>query len=273
MTQPARMAATRRHGLMTAALLTVALTGTACTGVARGSADREGRPGRTGAAWVADGGYVRSFLLDAGGEGGVVLVDAGSETDAATIRGVLAAMGRTVRDVSTILLTHAHLDHVAGVPAFPDATVMALDAEVPLVQGEVEARSPFGRSPLGWFFRVEKGLRVHRALHDGETLTVGALAFRVHALPGHTDGSAAYACGDLLFLGDAAYGRGPDLLEGPKWVFSHDIGQGEAALAALADRIDRQREQPAWLLPAHTPPVAGIAPLKDFARAVKTRRP
>jgi len=222
-------------------------------------------PERIGAAWVADTGYVRAFALDAGPAAGVVLVDAGSEGDAAAIRRVLAAMGRSPEAVSTVLLTHAHLDHMAGLSAFPSAKVMALADEVPLAHGEVEARSPFGRSPLGWFFRVGKGLRVSRSLHDDETLAIGNLTIHVFALPGHTDGSAAYACGDLVFLGDAAYGAGPDRLEGPRWVFSHDIPQGEASLAGLAERLEDLSPAPTWLVPSHTPPVAGLGPLARWA--------
>ena len=232
----------------------------------------EGAPERIGAAWVADSGYVRAFALDAGPAAGVVLVDAGSEGDAAAIRRVLAAMGRTPDAVSTVLLTHAHLDHVAGLGAFPRAKVMALADEVPLAQGELEARSPFGRSPLGWFFKVGKGIRITRSLADGETFAIGNLAFRVFALPGHTDGSAAYACGDLLFLGDAAYGNGPDRLEGPRWVFSHDVPQGEASLAGLADRLGGVSPAPTWLLPSHTPPVAGMAPLVRWAGQWRSSR-
>ncbi|MEB3298776.1 MAG: MBL fold metallo-hydrolase [Candidatus Sericytochromatia bacterium] len=220
---------------------------------------------RIGSAWVADTGYVRAFALDAGADAGVVLIDAGNEKDAAALMRVLAAMGRTAADVSAIFLTHGHVDHLAGCEAFPRAQVLAMGAEVPLIQGEVEARSPFGRSPLGCFFRPDGGLRVSRGLSDKEVTRIGDLRIEAHAVPGHTDGTAAYLVGPLLFLGDAAYAGADGRLEGPRWFFSHDTEQGTKALAALARRLDDRPDlELSWLVPSHTPALQGVAALRAW---------
>ena len=52
-------------------------------------------------------------------EGGAVLVDAGMDPEATALKAELAAMGLSPDDVHTVLLTHAHGDHTAGLGQFP----------------------------------------------------------------------------------------------------------------------------------------------------------
>lgn len=64
----------------------------------------------------------------------VTLVDAGYPNDAKALFASLAAIGRRPEDVEAIVLTHAHLDHMGGIPAFRDRH------DVPVLTGEEEAR-------------------------------------------------------------------------------------------------------------------------------------
>lgn len=64
----------------------------------------------------------------------VTLVDAGYPNDAKALFSSLAAIGRRPEDVQAIVLTHAHLDHMGGIPAFRDRHA------VPVLTGEEEAR-------------------------------------------------------------------------------------------------------------------------------------
>ena len=64
----------------------------------------------------------------------VTLVDAGYPNDAKALFASVEAIGRRVEDVQAIVLTHAHLDHMGGIPAFRERH------DVPVLTGEEEAR-------------------------------------------------------------------------------------------------------------------------------------
>lgn len=62
----------------------------------------------------------------------VTLVDAGYPNDSKALFASLEELGRRPEDVRAIALTHAHLDHMGGIPAF-----RALH-DVPVLTGEEE---------------------------------------------------------------------------------------------------------------------------------------
>ncbi|HSQ61747.1 MAG TPA: hypothetical protein VLM85_00975, partial [Polyangiaceae bacterium] len=96
------------------------------------------------------------------------------------------------------------------------------------------------------------GIHVTRALHDGEKVEVGDKEVRVFAIPGHTAGSAAYLVAGVLFLGDSAGMRSDGKLAGAPWLFSDDHAQNHASLAALAKRLEPERDGILAIAPAHT---------------------
>jgi glyoxylase-like metal-dependent hydrolase (beta-lactamase superfamily II) len=67
-------------------------------------------------------------------EGGVGLVDAGSDREAVAIRTALTRLGMTPADVRVILVTHAHNDHAAGTLAFANATVYTLEPDAAVIR-------------------------------------------------------------------------------------------------------------------------------------------
>jgi glyoxylase-like metal-dependent hydrolase (beta-lactamase superfamily II) len=95
-----------------------------------------------GAVQVKDG--MVSVGLIPSGDGQVKLVDCGNDPKAKAILVGLSQMGLGHEAVRTILLTHAHPDHIAGCTAFPDAEVFAMAAEQSLLEGRTAARSPIG---------------------------------------------------------------------------------------------------------------------------------
>ena len=84
-----------------------------------------------------------------------------------------------------IVLTHGHGDHIGGVPqlsaAFPDAKLAAGADEAPLLAdpGQNLSREICGEAVAP---------KTNLPLKDGDSLALGALAFRVLATPGHTPG-------------------------------------------------------------------------------------
>jgi glyoxylase-like metal-dependent hydrolase (beta-lactamase superfamily II) len=204
---------------------------------------------------------VNAYLIDDGAE--VTIIDAGVSGYFDDIPRELAAMGRSIRDVRALVLTHGHNDHVGfaerlrrerGVP------VSVHEADAALARGEVsnpaKGFGPVRLAPLLgflWWGARHGALRTHHltdvaTFGDGATLDVPGSP-RVVLVPGHTPGSVALHVPTLgaLFAGDAlatyavTTGRhGPQIAP-----FTADA---DAAVASL----ERLREIDAGLvLPGH----------------------
>jgi glyoxylase-like metal-dependent hydrolase (beta-lactamase superfamily II) len=115
---------------------------------------------------------------------GVVLVDTGPPDNAATIDAALSRVGASWSDVSDVVLTHAHFDHVGSL-----AAVVAL-ADNATVRAGAQDAPEIGRDAP----------RPVRPLKDGEK--VGSLT--VVETPGHTPGhiSLHHEAASLLLIGD-----------------------------------------------------------------------
>ena len=75
----------------------------------------------------------------------VALVDAGIDAQGKAILAELSRRGLAADDVKVILLTHGHSDHIGGIRNFQKAEVMALAAEVDVVEGRSLGGSPLAR--------------------------------------------------------------------------------------------------------------------------------
>lgn len=193
----------------------------------------------------------------------VVLVDAGNDSSGQPIIGELVRRQLDADAVSAIFLTHGHADHTAAIKMFPKAQVMALEAEVPMVEGRAGSLGPVTR-----LFPVNPtGVTVSRALRDGEVVTVGAVSIRVYAVPGHTAGSAAYLVKDVLFVGDSADVTSDGALQGSPWIFSDSQPQNRASLVRLEQRLAADGVKVQAIVPAHSGAIEGVAPLTAFVRA------
>lgn len=105
-----------------------------------------------------------------------------------------------------LLLTHAHVDHIAGVPAvrraFPGIPVRLHEAEKDWLSDPELNLSIFTGEPVS--MPAPDGL-----LLDLDELRLGPLSFRVLHTPGHSPGGVAFWCesqavafsGDSLFAG------------------------------------------------------------------------
>ena len=210
---------------------------------------------------VVKDGIVSCFLVDLG-EREVALVDACNDSSAAAVLAALSKRGLGAEAVKAIFLTHGDRDHISGAVAFPKAQVMALAADVPLAEGR-EIRM------LKWLLSPkDTGVRVARALGDGEVVEISGVAFRVYAVPGHTRGSAAYLARGVLFMGDSAEATAEGALAPGKRLTSEDPALNRASLARLGERLAPSATDVKAIAPAHSGVLAkGLAPLTDFARS------
>ncbi|MFO0685829.1 MAG: MBL fold metallo-hydrolase [Sandaracinus sp.] len=205
---------------------------------------------------IVQDGYVSAAIVDLG-EGHVALVDCGNDPAAASILRALARHHLGPDDVSTILLTHGHRDHVAGCAQFRHADVYALAADVAQAEGH---EGP--RGPIGWVASASPtGLTVDHPLEDGATVRRENAEIEVFAVPGHTAGSAAYLVDGVLFVGDSASLTSEGTLVAAPWIFTEDQAQNVASMHALADRLEHEHALVTAIVTAHSGVVTEGDPL------------
>ena len=205
--------------------------------------------------------FVSAYVLDAG-DGSLALIDAGADAKGEALLAAISGMGKKPDDVRAIFFTHGHSDHTAAAPVFPKADIYALEAERAIVEGTSVGHSPLAnvRSPK------PTGIHITKPLKDGDAVTIGKLTVRVFSIPGHTEGSAAYLAGGVLFLGDAANNK-KGRVSGPPWIFSDDSKQGAASLRTLAGRVKDADPPVKFLAFAHSGSLEGSEVLGRLAEA------
>jgi glyoxylase-like metal-dependent hydrolase (beta-lactamase superfamily II) len=160
----------------------------------------------------------------------------------------LAANGLTPADVTHVLLTHAHGDHVGGLGLLEHAELLALAGAQPNLDQHADGR------------------RIDRTIIDGEVLTLGEHQVRVFSIPGHTPGSAAYLVDGTLVLGDNAVLTGDGTLAPAPERNSDDPARVVASLVALEERLAAEELEVRWLVPSHSGGAEGLQALTDYVK-------
>jgi glyoxylase-like metal-dependent hydrolase (beta-lactamase superfamily II) len=142
---------------------------------------------------------------------------------------------------------------------------MALAAEARAAGGSSDG-VPMVRSRTS----KQKTVRLARTLQDGDIVQVGTFQVRVFAVPGHTPGSAAYAIGQNLFLGDSANQDKQGRLKASPWVFTKNTAQNRKSLVELARRLAGDSTIKTLVFGHSAPLERGIAPLVEFAASEST---
>jgi len=155
---------------------------------------------------------VRCFIVPR--PDGVVLVDVGPPSTGNEIEAALGQVGATWSDVSDIVLTHAHFDHVGGLDEVAEhaqqAVVWAGAADLSEIRLDGHALDP-----------LTEGDRVRDVV--------------ILETPGHTPGhlSLLDEANSLILVGDAVGNVGEALSFGPP-AFTADPEQARASLERLA---------------------------------------
>lgn len=127
-----------------------------------------------------------------------VLIDASGDFSA--VKKYLDEYDATLEKV---LLTHAHIDHIAGCYELQEklgAKVFMHQDDKFLVDNLKQQLEMFG-------LPEEKEPKIDGFVQDGEQIEVGEMNFKVIHTPGHSKGGVCYLMGNKLFAGDTLFAR------------------------------------------------------------------
>jgi glyoxylase-like metal-dependent hydrolase (beta-lactamase superfamily II) len=137
------------------------------------------------------------YIVADRGAGEAVLVDPGEEANL-----FLARLRTEGLRLAAIWLTHAHLDHVAGVgvvKARHDVPIWLHPADRPLYDRVPDQARAFLGTGLPALPPPD------RIIVPGDPLRVGGCAFSVEHVPGHSPGSVAFLAEGLAVVGDVLF--------------------------------------------------------------------
>lgn len=122
-------------------------------------------------------------------------------TSTASCERVAAYVDAQRLTIPYVLDTHAHADHLTGMPFFVDHYGARSGIGWRITAVQAMFRDIFN---LGGAFRVD-GRQFDVLFGDGDVLDAGPLRIRTRYTPGHTPACMTYEIGDALFVGDVLF--------------------------------------------------------------------
>lgn len=225
--------------------------------------------------------YFNALYVDTGTHHVLIDTGAGTElgTELAKLPQNLAAIGIQPQDIDTVIITHAHPDHIGGIVApngeltFPNAQYYISEAEwqfwmAPTVDlSSLLVPDPFKQGIIAAARKHLQAIasRVHRFQPD-QRIIPGIVAI---AAPGHTPGQSALRIesegSQLIVAADVFFNEAFDL-EHPDWQTGFDLDPQQAAETRrrLLNQVANERTM---VLAYHMPfPALGYIRLQDNAR-------
>lgn len=178
----------------------------------------------------------------------ITLIDSGVKGAETTIFDYIKKQGRDPQDISLVILTHSHPDHIGSLKAIQEATKCRIAAHGSEQEWIADTAKQFAERPVPGFHTLVGGpVTVDRLLADGEVVNLGAqVSCKVMHTPGHSRGSLA-----LIFANEKA------LVSGDALPLPHDLPIYEDLVASV-NSINRLKNVKnievllsAWEAPLH----------------------
>ncbi len=122
---------------------------------------------------------------------GLILINSNLASSPPLIRRSVEALGFNFNDIKILLISHAHFDHCAGsaeVLKETGATYEVMAADVPVIESGGKTDFQYGSENDMHFAPTH----VDRALHDGDTVSLGGTVLTAHQTAGHTRGATTW---------------------------------------------------------------------------------
>ena len=145
-------------------------------------------------------------------------------------------------DLSAIVNTHGHFDHVCGSAFFKAKT----GKPVLLHRDDVAMMSQAAEQALSYGFQVPTPPEPDRLLTEGDEVVVGESRFQVLHTPGHTPGGICLYEEGVVFVGDTLFAGSIGRTDMPG-------GSYEVLLSSIRDKLLSLPDETA-VYPGHGPP-------------------
>ena len=153
--------------------------------------------------------------------GNALIIDPADDAEA-----ILSFVRDNGYSVSSVVLTHAHFDHMLAA----EKVAETLGVSLFVGRGDAPAMTDPIRNLSGLFgISSEVRISTYKTLVEDDVVRVGDLAFSVLETPGHTPGCICLLCDDILFSGDTLFERSIGRLDFP--------GGDPAAMLASLQRL------------------------------------
>ncbi len=167
-------------------------------------------------------------------DGKNILYDCGSKGCALQLKEALQQAGLTPTQISHLVISHLHFDHVGNLPLFSNAEVLLSEAE-----WKIAREDPDEWHSIPTLSYLEKRGKI-QLVKEGDEIAPGV---SVMELPGHTLGLIGLRCGaDIILCSDALKNRYEAWTDIP--LMSQDLGKSRQS-------IQRIKENARYIYPGH----------------------
>jgi glyoxylase-like metal-dependent hydrolase (beta-lactamase superfamily II) len=136
----------------------------------------------------------------------ICLIDSGVASSDSVIFDYVRNSGRNPEEISLMILTHAHPDHIGTAKAIEEATRCTVAAHENAKHWIEDVDLQFQERPVpGFHSLVGESVQIDRLLQNGEIIDLGNDSFEICHTPGHSKVSICLFCKEagVLFAGDA----------------------------------------------------------------------
>lgn len=158
--------------------------------------------------------------------GEAICIDPGDQAD--DILHLAKDMGVHIK---VIACSHAHVDHVLGVPGIVNETgakFLLHEDDLGILQGAAESAARFG-------MQAEQPPDPDHYVGEGDRIEVDGLALLAIHTPGHTPGSVSFYGADMLFSGDTLFRQSIGRTDLPGGDFDREMRSITGELLSLPD--------------------------------------